>query len=84
MENEIMNYEADEIVEGEIMADEGSGIGTGTAMLIGAGLAFAVTAGVKLVKKGIAAIKAKKEAKKAEAAEHEFFVAPDGEDNETE
>ena len=58
--NEIMNYEDIEIVD-DIVVDEKPGIGTGAAMLIGAGLAFAVNAGVKLVKKGIAAYKAKKE-----------------------
>lgn len=62
--NEIMNYEDVEIMDDEIVADGGSGIGTGLAMLIGAGLACAVGAGIKLVKKGIAAHKAKKEVRK--------------------
>ena len=75
MENEIMNFEADEIMEDEIMTDEGSGIGTGVAMLIGAGIACAIGAGVKLVKKGVAAYKAKQEAKKSE---HDFCVAAEG------
>lgn len=61
--NEIMNYEEIEIMD-DIVAEEKPGIGTGAAMLIGAGLAFAVSAGVKLVKKGIAAYKAKKELRK--------------------
>lgn len=65
-DNEIMNYDEMEVVEGEIVADEKPGISTGAAMLIGAGLTIAVTAGVKLVKKGIAAIKAKRAAKKSE------------------
>lgn len=64
MENEIMNYEDIEIMDGEIAEEGGSGIGTGVAMLIGAGIAFAVGAGVKLVKKGVAAYKAKKELRK--------------------
>lgn len=60
---EIMNY--DEVMEPEmeiIETEDGkSGIGTGTAMLIGAGLTLATAAVVKLVKKGIAKYKAKKE-----------------------
>ena len=76
MENEIMNFEDVEVVEGEIV-NERSGIGTGTAMLIGAGLVFAVGAGIKAVKKGIAALKAKKEAKEAEKAKHNFCEPED-------
>ncbi len=64
--NELMTMEEVEIMDDVVVAEEKSGIGTGAAMLIGAGLTLAVTAGVKLVKKGIKAIKAKKEAKKAE------------------
>lgn len=73
MENEIMNYEGDMEI-GEVVATD-SKMGTGVAMLIGAGIAFAIGAGVKLVQKGVAAFKAKKEAK---AAEHDFCVPPDG------
>lgn len=66
MENEIMNN--DEIME-EVEATEGdtegSGMGTGMAMLIGAGLAFASTAAVKLGKKAIAAYKTKKALRKS-------------------
>ena len=80
MENEIMNFEETEIMEDEIVADGGSGIGTGVAMLIGAGIACAIGAGVKLVKKGIAAYKTKKEAK---ASEHDFCVASETTENET-
>ena len=76
MENEIMNFEETEIMEGEIVDEGGSGMGTGVAMLIGAGIACAIGAGVKLVKKGIAAYKAKKEAK---ASEHDFCVPADKE-----
>ena len=62
--NEVMNYEEIEVVNDEIVADEGTGIGTGVAMLIGAGLTLAVGAGIKLGKKAYAAIKAKKELRK--------------------
>ena len=73
MENEIMNFEETEIMdmnEGDTV--KGEGIGTAAAMLIGAGIAFAVGAGVKLVKKGVAALKAKK-ANGPVAEEHEFI-----------
>jgi len=68
MENEIMNYETEEIEEMDetVGESESTGIGTGTAMLIGAGLTLAVGAGIKLVKKAIAAHKAKKELRKPE------------------
>lgn len=64
MDNEIMNYEEtgmDTVVD--VVETENSGMSTGTAMLIGAGLTLAIGAGVKLVKKGIAKIKAKREAR---------------------
>lgn len=62
MENEVMNYdETMEEAEATETETEGSGMGTGVAMLIGAGLAFASTAAVKLGKKAIAAYKTKKE-----------------------
>ncbi len=59
--NEIMNYEEIEVMDETIMADENTGIGTGVAMLIGAGLTFAVGAAVKLGKKAYETIKAKRE-----------------------
>lgn len=59
--NELMINEEIEVMNDEIVAEGKSGIGAGVAMLIGAGLTLAVGAGVKLAKKGIAAIKAKKE-----------------------
>jgi hypothetical protein len=62
--NELMNWEETEIMDDVVVEDEKSGIGTCAAMLIGAGLTLAVGAGVKLVKKGIAAYKAKKELRK--------------------
>lgn len=66
--NEIMNYEA---LEGEIVTDEKPGLGTGAAMLIGAGVTLAVTAGIKLVKNIIAGVKAKKEAAVSEDDEQD-------------
>lgn len=64
MENEVMNYEEtmDEVEanEGETEVED-SELSAGVAMLIGAGLAFATTAIVKLGKKAYAAYKAKKE-----------------------
>lgn len=66
MENEIMNNdEIMEEVEATEVETEGSGMGTGVAMLIGAGLAFAATAVVKLGKKAFAAHKTKKELQKS-------------------
>lgn len=66
MENEIMNNdETMEEVEATEVETEGSGMGTGMAMLIGAGLAFASTAVVKLGKKAVAAYKTKKELRKS-------------------
>lgn len=58
--NEIMFNEENEVMENPI-DEEGSGIGTGMAMLIGAGLAFAVSGAIKLGKTVYAKIKAKKE-----------------------
>lgn len=62
--NEIMNYE-NEVLDNEVevceMEAENSGISTGAAIAIGAGLTLAVTAGIKLVKKLVAKHKAKKE-----------------------
>ena len=72
--NEIMNYEDIEIMDDAVEVSEGSGVSTGVAMLIGAGLTLAVTAGVKLVKKGIAAYKAKKELRKPDK---EICVEPE-------
>lgn len=66
MENEIMNNdEIMEEVETTEVETEDSGMGTGMAMLIGAGLAFASTAAVKLGKKAIAAYKTKKAMRKS-------------------
>ncbi len=64
--NEIMMNEEFEVMDDVVVAEEKSGLGTGAAMLIGAALTVAVGAGVKLVKKGIAAYKAKKALRKPE------------------
>jgi hypothetical protein len=57
--NEIMQV-ANEVMDEGIVADATTGISTGTAMLIGAGVTAATFAVIGLVKRGIAAIKAKK------------------------
>lgn len=59
--NEIMEVVETEAMDEDIVVRENSGIGTGAAIAIGAGLACAVGACVKLVKWGVAKIKAKKE-----------------------
>ena len=62
MENfEIVNVEGTEMDDVITVAEEGSGMGTGVAMLIGAGLAVAVGAAVKLGKKVVKTVKAKRE-----------------------
>ena len=68
MEDTIMNEE--EVMDTEMdtidMEPEDSGMSTGVAMLIGAGITLAVGAAVKLGKKGIDYIKAKKALRKPE------------------
>ena len=59
--NEIMINEEFEIMDDHIVADDGNGIGTGVAMLFGAGLALAVGGAVKAGKWAIAKFKEKKE-----------------------
>lgn len=80
MENEIMEYE-DEVMDPEVetteVESEDTGISTGVAMLIGAGLTVAATAAIKLSKKVIAKIKAKRE---LEHTDEEDFVDSDEED----
>lgn len=73
MENEIMNYEENEIaeVENDEVETKESGMSTGVAMLIGAGLTIATGGLIKLGKKLYAAYKAKKESKKAEEEDYE-------------
>lgn len=63
--NEIMNFEEIEMID-NVEVSEKSGVSTGVAMLIGAGLTLAVGAGVKLVKKFIAKHKANKELRQPE------------------
>ena len=58
--NEIMFNEEYEVMDDHIVADDGAGIGTGVAMLIGAGLAFAVGGAVKAGKWAITKFKEKK------------------------
>ena len=73
MENE-MNYVEETMepeVETEEVETEETGMGTGVAMLIGAGLAFASTAIVKLGKKAYDTFKTKKESKETEEIEAE-------------
>ena len=61
MENEIMNYEEEAMEpEVEVETEQKSGIGTGAAMLLGAGLTLAVGAMVQLGKKLVEKCKAKK------------------------
>lgn len=75
MENEIMNNdEIMEEVEATEVETESSGMGTGVAMLIGAGLAFASTAVVKLGKKAVAAYKTKKALKKSTESDDEEVI----------
>ena len=68
MENNEMNYE--EIMEPEVETleteTEETGMATGVAMLIGAGLAFATTAIAKFGKKAITAYKDRKAAKEVD------------------
>ena len=68
MEDIIMNEE--EVMDTEMgtidMEPEDTGMSTGVAMLIGAGITLAVGAAVKLGKKGIDYIKAKKALRKPE------------------
>ena len=70
MENEIMNYE-EEVMEPEIETEEKSGIGTGAAMLLGAGLTLAIGAIVKFGKKLVEKCKAKKLEKENEDSDDE-------------
>lgn len=70
--NEIMN-EGIEMIE-DVVADEAAGFGVGTGVLIGAGVALAAYAGVKLAKKLYANFKAKKELRKLD---NEIDVDPE-------
>jgi hypothetical protein len=72
--NEIMITEVFENMGDTIVADEESGIGTGMAVLIGAGLALAVGGAVKAGKWAFAKLKAKKELRQPDK---EIIIDPD-------
>lgn len=81
MENEIMNYDETAIEEVENDNDEvevkDSGISTGVAMLIGAGLTIATGGLIKLGKKLVNKYKAKKAEQKTEAESDEDYEEVD-------
>lgn len=62
--NEIMNYEETGMDVVDVVETENSGMSTGAAIAVGAGLTLAIGVGVKLVKKGISWFKAKREARR--------------------
>lgn len=85
MENEsmnIMDYDENTAIE-EVNNDEteevqdSSGMSTGVAMLIGAGLTIATGGLIKLGKKLVNKYKAKKEAQKADESEGDYEVVDD-------
>ena len=65
--------EIEETTEEMEEANERSGMSTGKAILIGAGLGLAVTAGIKFARKKWAEHKAKKEASKVIVVEPEDY-----------
>lgn len=71
--NEFINEGMEVIIE-DVVADEATGMNPGVAVLIVAGVAAAVGAGVVLAKKAYAAYKAKKELRKPDA---EVLVEPE-------
>lgn len=71
--NEFINEGMEVIIE-DVVADEATGMNPGVAVLIVAGVAAAVGAGVVLAKKAYAAHKAKKELRKPDA---EVLVEPE-------
>lgn len=81
MENEIMNYDETAIEEVENDNDEvevkDSGMSTGAAMLIGAGLTIAIGGLIKLGKKLVNKYKAKKAEQKTEAEADEDYEKVD-------
>lgn len=81
MENEIMNYDETAIEEVENDNDEvevkDSGMSTGVAMLIGAGLTIATGGLIKLGKKLVNKYKAKKAEQKTEAEADEDYEVVD-------
>jgi hypothetical protein len=81
MENEIMNYDETAIEEVENDNNEvevkDSGMSTGVAMLIGAGLTIATGGLIKLGKKLVNKYKAKKAEQKTEAEADEDYEVVD-------
>lgn len=81
MENEIMNYDETAIEEVENDNDEvevkDSGMSTGVAMLIGAGLTIATGGLIKLGKKLVNKYKVKKAEQKTEAEADEDYEVVD-------
>ena len=73
--DEIVNYE-----EEEVMEPEETGMSTGVAMLIGAGLTVAAAAAVKLGKKLVAKFRAKKALE--DTTDDRDFVIPSDEEIE--
>lgn len=81
--DENMNYEEEEVMEPEEATEvesEETGMSTGVAMLIGAGLTVAVTAAVKLGKKLVAKFRAKKDLE--DTTDERDFVIPSDEEIE--
>lgn len=61
MEEQMITTTEETVIEEIAENNEGSGLGTGMAMLIGSGLTLAAMAGVKFLKKKLAERKAMKE-----------------------
>ena len=81
--DENMNYEEEEVMEPEEATEvesEETGMSTGVAMLIGAGLTVAVTAAVKLGKKLVAKFRVKKDLE--DTTDERDFVIPSDEEIE--
>lgn len=81
--DEIMNYEEEEVMEPEEATEvesEETGMSTGVAMLIGAGLTVAAAAAVKLGKKLVAKFRAKKALE--DTTDDRDFVIPSDEEIE--
>ena len=81
--DEIMNYEEEEVMEPEETTEvesEDTGMSTGVAMLIGAGLTVAAAAAVKFGKKLVAKFRAKKALE--DTTDNRDFVIPSDEEIE--
>ncbi|MCI6805646.1 MAG: hypothetical protein MR912_08665 [Prevotella sp.] len=81
--DEIMNYEEEEVMEPEETTEvesEETGMSTGVAMLIGAGLTVAAAVAVKLGKKLVAKFRAKKALE--DTTDDRDFVIPSDEEIE--